>query len=237
MFWRKINLNAAEKLIRQYEKRKFSLSIDKKKKTLTYCDSNDEKKIKIRLAINLDFEEESKKILQRDFQNHLVLIIKSGIASIAFFENQELIDHKVFRAYMVRKKQGKSQIKYLKTKGKSRAGSRVRLQETIDFFENINQRLLEYFEEFRIDTIALSCSQTLLPYFFQSKTITPFDKKDDRIYKIPKHIDSGTHENLMEVNSQLFECYLYVFKEENPDLNFTDQNDEIKPDEEKEDNW
>lgn len=237
MFWSKINQNSAEKFVRKYENRGFSLSIDKRKRTITSYDSNDEKKFKIRLAINLDFEEESKKIIQRDFQNHIVLIIKSGIASIAFFENRELIDHKVFRAYMVRKKQGKSQIKYLKTKGKSRAGSRVRLQETIDFFENINQRLLEYFEEYRIDTIALSCSQTLIPYFFQSKTITPFDKKDDRIYKIPKHIDSGTHENLLEVNRQLFECYLYIYKEENPDLDFTDQNDEIKPDEEKEDNW
>jgi hypothetical protein len=237
MFWRKINLITAEKLIKNYEKNEFSLSIDKKKRTITYYDSNDDIIFKIRFALNLDFDQASQKIVELDFQNHIVLIIKSGIASIAFFENRQLIDHKVFRAYMVRKKQGKSQIKYLKTKGKSRAGSRVRLQETIDFFENINQRLLEYFKEYRIDTIAFSCSQTLIPYFFQSKTLTPFDKKDDRIYKIPKHIDSGTHENLLEVNNQLFECYLYVYKEEKLDLNHSDQNDEFDPDEGKEENW
>lgn len=237
MFWRKINLNTAQKLIKTYHKNEFSLALDKKKRTITFYGSNDDKIFKIRFAINVDFDQESKKIIPLDFQNHIVLIIKSGIASIAFFENRQLIDHKVFRAYMVRKKQGKSQIKYLKTKGKSRAGSRVRLQETIDFFENINQRLLEYFNEYRIDTIAFSCSQTLIPYLFQSKTLTPFDKKDDRIYKIPKHIDSGTHENLMEVNSQLFECYLYVYKEENPDLNHSDQNDEFDTDEGKDENW
>ena len=48
---------------------------------------------------------------------------------------------------MVRKKRGVSQIKHLKTKGKSRAGSRVRLAETEEFFENINGRLQDYFEE------------------------------------------------------------------------------------------
>lgn len=237
MIWKKINLGSLENLIKKYEKKEFSFSIDTRKKTLTYYSSIDDKIFKIRLAINLDFEEESKKIIQRDFQNHIVLLIKSGIASIAFFENRELIDHKVFRAYMVRKKQGKSQIKYLKTKGKSRAGSRVRLQETIDFFENINQRLVEYFEEYRIDMIALSCSQTLIPYFFQSKTSTPFDKKDDRIYKIPKHIDSGTHENLLEINRQLFETQIYVYDEGNQNHDFTDQKEDIMPDEEMEDTW
>jgi hypothetical protein len=237
MFWRKINLITAQKLIKSFQKNDFSLAIDKKKRTIIFFDSNNDKIFKIRFAINLDFDPESKKIIELDFQNHIVLIIKSGIASIAFFENRQLIDHKVFRAYMVRKQQGKSQIKYLKTKGKSRAGSRVRLQETIDFFENINQRLLEYFNEYRIDTIAFSCSQTLIPYFFQSKTLTPFDKKDDRIYKIPKHIDSGTHENLIEVNKHLFESYLYVYKEDKLDLDFTVQNDEMKPDEENEENW
>lgn len=237
MFWRKINLNTVKNLIKKYDKSEFSLIADGKKRSITYYDSNDDKIFKIRFALNLDFDLESKKIFELEFQNHLVLIIKSGIASIALFENRQLVDHKVFRAYMVRKKQGKSQIKYLKTKGKSRAGSRVRLQETLDFFENINQRLLKYFEEYRIDTIAFSCSQTLIPYFFQSKALTPFDKRDDRIYKIPKHIDSGTHENLLDVNNQLFESYLFVYNEENLDLDIMDKYDSFNPDEETEDNW
>lgn len=63
-----------------------------------------------------------------------ILVIKAGQAVTACFHNGEMINHKVFRAYMVRKKQGKSQIKHLKTKGKSRAGSRVRLEGTRLFF-------------------------------------------------------------------------------------------------------
>src|SRR5690606_37458824 len=49
---------------------------------------------------------------------HLALVmIRAGIAVTGYFHNGVMLDHKVFRAYMVRQKQGKSQIKYLKTKG------------------------------------------------------------------------------------------------------------------------
>jgi hypothetical protein len=104
---------------------------------------------------------------------------------------------------MVRKKQGTSQVKYLKSKGKSRAGSRVRLGETIEFFENINERLQEYFQEHEIHRIAMSCSKILIPYLFNSKVSTPFDKKDKRIYRIPKHIHTPIYDVMMEVNKFL----------------------------------
>src|SRR5687767_1115631 len=61
---------------------------------------------------------------------YVILLVQSGSCAVGYFENGINLDHKVFRAYMVRKKRGVSQIKHLKTKGKSRAGSRVRLAET-----------------------------------------------------------------------------------------------------------
>ncbi len=135
--------------------------------------------------------------------NYVILLIQSGNCSIGYFENGENFDHKVFRAYMVQKKQGTSQVKYLKSKGKSRAGSRVRLGETIEFFENINERLQEYFQEHEIHRIAMSCSKILIPYLFSSKVSTPFDKKDKRIYRIPKHIHTPIYDVMMEVNKFL----------------------------------
>lgn len=135
--------------------------------------------------------------------HYIILLIQSGNCAIGYFEDGKNLDHKVFRSYMVRKKQGKSQIKYLKTKGKSRAGSRVRLGETVEFFENINQRLQEYFEEHDIDRIALSCSKTLIPYLYGSKVATPFDKKDERIFKIPKHIHTPIYEVMMDTQKFL----------------------------------
>ena len=135
-----------------------------------------------------------------DRANYVMVIIRSGIATVGYFEDGQNMDHKVFRAYMVRKKQGKSQIKYLKTKGKSRAGSRVRLAASLEFFEDINKRLTVYFDNHHIDRIALSCPVTLIPYFYGSKIPTPFEKGDGRIYKIPKHIQEPTYGSLLDTN-------------------------------------
>ena len=135
--------------------------------------------------------------------NYIVLLIQSGNCAMGYFENGVNLDHKVLRSYMVRKKQGKSQIKYLKTKGKSRAGSRVRLGETVEFFENINERLQTYVREHQVHRIAISCSKTLIPYLFNSRIDTPFDKHDPRLYKIPKHVHTPIYEVLLDANKFL----------------------------------
>lgn len=142
----------------------------------------------------LDFEKEV---------NYLMLLVQSGSASVGVFKGEKCLAHKVFGAYMVRKKQGKSQIKHLKTKGKSRAGSRVRLASTLEFFENINLRLQDHFKEYEFDRIALSCSKILIPYLFGSKESTPFDKKDDRLYKIPKHLHQPNFEIMIGMQKYL----------------------------------
>ena len=158
--------------------------------------------LQLRLPITFELDPNGKYLGEGDV-NYMLLMIRSGIAAIGYFEGGVNLDHKVFRAYMVRKKQGTSQIKHLKTKGKSRAGSRVRLAETLEFFEDINTRMQEYFSVHRIDRIGISCSTTLIPYLFGSKTETPFDKSDPRILKIPKHVQNPTYEALLEVNEFL----------------------------------
>lgn len=167
-----------------------------KKNKLLYSNHASISPISIRLALNLNYQESTQKISIKEFNNQVFVMIRSGMACCGLFENGELADHKVFRAYMVRKKQGKSQIKHLKTKGKSRAGSRVRLAETLAFFEEINMRLSEYFISHRIDQIGISCATTLIPYLFGSKISTPFEKNDLRLFTIPKHIPSPTFEAL-----------------------------------------
>lgn len=149
--------------------------------------------------------------------NYVILLIQSGNCAMGYFENGLNLEHKVFRAYMVRKKQGKSQIKYLKTKGKSRAGSRVRLGETVEFFENINGRLQEYFEEHRVDRIAISCPKILIPYLFNSKVATPFDKKDERLLKIPRHIHTPIYDVMMDTNKFLLKGEL-IYEETRQEL-------------------
>lgn len=174
-----------------------------KKRKLIFSDKDGNKQIGLRLSLSLSFDSILNSIQEEDFRNYILLFVRSGLASIAFFENFQLQDHKVFRAYMVRKKQGKSQIKYLKTKGKSRAGSRVRLAETELFFREISERLTAYNSAYRIDLFGLSCSETLIPFLFDEKSTNPFSKRDDRIFKIPIHVSNPTFENLKKAEKIL----------------------------------
>lgn len=176
----------------------------------------DQAEILFRLPISINSPDEFFKHPE-DRANYVLILIRSGMASVGYFENGENINHKVFRAYMVRKKQGKSQIKYLKTKGKSRAGSRVRLAESLEFFEEINQKLNKYFQDCHVDRIGLSCPVTLIPYFFGSKVPSPFEKNDNRILKVPKHVQKPTYESLMETNKFLLRGEL-KYSEEGKDL-------------------
>ncbi|MFD2201218.1 hypothetical protein [Shivajiella indica] len=177
-----------------------SMEYFRKKRKIIYYGAEHQKLLSIRISTKLMFSEEKRNLEIQDFVNYVLILIKAGMASVAFFENGTLSDHKVFRAYMVRKKQGKSQLKYLKTKGKSRAGSRVRLAESEVFFTSINERTSTYFKNYRVDLIGLSCSDTLLPYLYNNSMPSPFEKKDSRIFKIPKHIASPKLENLKSVD-------------------------------------
>ena len=200
-----IEKEAFKKLFNFFLSSGFEFEYSQKKHQISYTKSG-ENCIKIRLPLNINFDDQKNVIQEQEFLNYVLIMIRSGIGTVGFFENFVNERHKVFRAYMVRKKRGKSQIKHLKTKGKSRAGSRVRLQETLDFFDQINERLQEHFKEFRIDRIGISCSETLIPYFYGGKSETPFDKQDPRIFKIPKHIQHPTYEALLEVNSFLLKA-------------------------------
>ena len=104
---------------------------------------------------------------------------------------------------MTRKKQGFSQIKYLNKKGKSRAGSRIRLAATLEFFEKINETLDELFEEYTLDRIAINCTPSLSPLLFNSKIECSFSKNDDRLYKIPLHIPQSNFSNLKQTIKKL----------------------------------
>ena len=174
-----------------------------KKRKIIFFTKDGEKPVGLRLSLSLSYNKDLNILQSEDFINYILLFVRSGLASIAFFENFELQDHRVFRAYMVRKKQGKSQVKYLKTKGKSRAGSRVRLAETEIFFREITERLQSYENTHRVDLLGISCSETLLPFLFGEKTFNPFGKKDQRIFRIPIHVANPTFENLKKAEKIL----------------------------------
>jgi hypothetical protein len=139
-----------------------------------------------------------------------LVLIRAGQASTGYFHLGRLIDHKVFRAYMVRQKQGVSQIKHLKTKGKSRAGSRIRLAETARFFEEINERLTSYSNKFPVDFWGISCAKTMWPFYFNAAIPPPFSAKDANLIELPVHISMASFDELVSAGELLQRFHLIV---------------------------
>ncbi len=149
--------------------------------------------------------------LQARSDSHFSLVLmRSGQAAAGYFHQGTLIDHKVFRAYMVRKKQGVSQIKHLKTKGKSRAGSRIRLAETERFFEEINERLASYADRFPVDFWGISCAKTMWPFYFASSVPPPFSAKEENLIELPVHIAEASFDELVSVGGLLQKFHLIL---------------------------
>lgn len=164
------------------------------------------------LKLPLSFPSPEPGMLFSDYQklvesgnfSYSIVLIRAGNASLGIFRGDELLAHKVIRKYMVRKKQGKMQISYLNQKGKSRAGSRVRLRESVEFFEEINSKLEAWFKDFGPqDKIFYSCSVRLKSPWFSSRISPPFTKNDPRLITIPQHIHQPTHEELLRIQSFL----------------------------------
>lgn len=131
---------------------------------------------------------------------YLIALIQAGAAALGYAEEGEIYLHKNIKKYMKRHKRGKAQISYLNSKGKSKAGSRIRLANTISFFEDINEKLTEWEEDYEPKRIMYSCSAQLWGLLFKSNVPPPFEKKDERLIKIPKDVQIPSLEELMAVN-------------------------------------
>lgn len=112
-----------------------------------------------------------------------VLLLQAGEAALGRIHQHELLQYKVIRKYMVRKKQGKAQISHLKTKGKSRAGSRIRLAQTESFFNDINTKLIEWQQFEEPSLVVVAASPTLRHLWQEAKVPLPFQFDDERLRK------------------------------------------------------
>jgi hypothetical protein len=207
---------------------------DPKKGTLYGTNQEGEKILDFRVPITFptlpEKEDEQLTLCLSDYSDkitflpkpYLLILIQAGYASLGYFEEGELIHHKAITAYMVRKKQGKSQIKHLNSKGKSRLGSRIRLQNTVLFFEQINSKLKEWHQKSsifdKVERIGQSGSPDLWHLFYTSKEEAPFQKNDSRLRKVPITVHSPNFEELQRVNNYVNFGKLTAYKDDLPFL-------------------
>jgi hypothetical protein len=140
---------------------------------------------------------------------YILYLVQAGAAALGYFEKGEAVKHKTLNKYMVRKKQGKSQLTYLRQKGKSRAGSRIRLKESLEFFEEINHKLIDWKEHInKAAFIFYSCPIRLTNELYLARTPPPFERNDKRLRKIPFHVKTPNHKELMHINYLINSGYL-----------------------------
>jgi hypothetical protein len=121
---------------------------------------------------------------------------------LAYFDAGEMLHHKVIKKYMVRGN-GRAQVGYLQSRGKSKAGSRVRLANTVSFFEDINEKLREWEKVDQASRILVSCGEKLRPLWFSSQITPPFDKHDPRLTKVPFDVHRPDLEELLRINKSI----------------------------------
>jgi hypothetical protein len=135
---------------------------------------------------------------------YLILLIRSGSAALGLSQEGKIIRHKRITKYMIRKKQGKSQLTFYSKKGTTGGGSKLRLQQSIEFFDEIQKKLVDWSKFIlNCDLILYQSSPKLFSELFKTKKGLIFDKKDHRIYSIPYSTGKPTYQELLKINKIL----------------------------------
>lgn len=183
----------------------------------------DENKRRYRLELplvwkNLTLEElATKKNLHRAL-NYAMVLVQAGSAMLAVFKNNRLLLHKRIQKYMVRKKRGKSQLTYLKKKGKSRAGSRIRLRESEEFFREIDDILRGWnFFLTKAKRIYLAYPKSMTPFIFGQGAVLSANR--EKVFKLPLSIRTPSMRELRRIYYEMTRGRL--------EISFLDEQDEV----------
>lgn len=131
----------------------------------------------------------------------VVLLMQAGAVSLGLFDAGEPISTKSFRRYVVRGS-GRAQPKHLASKGKSRYGSRLRLQNARRLLEEVNERLVEWHVERPPEQIYYNGSTRLWADLFTVKPAPPLER-DEAPIRIPLDLPRPTTEVLLRAYKSL----------------------------------
>ncbi len=120
----------------------------------------------------------------------LLVLMQAGACALGLFEGGDPIAHRTLKRYVVRGS-GRAQPAYLKTKGKSRYGSRLRLRNAQRLLEDAAATMRDWHEEHGpFDRIFRSCP--LRTWAELLREDLPFDG-DGPLVKVPLDLNRPTH--------------------------------------------
>jgi hypothetical protein len=133
----------------------------------------------------------------------LVVLAQAGAIAVGAWRDDVLIDHVAKKRYVVRG-QGRAQPTHLRTRGKSRYGSRLRLQNHRLLLDELTDRLRTIVaREGEPDRVHHSAPPRLWDEILAHDPPPPFTRDDPRLSRIPLHVHVPDHEELLRVHRTL----------------------------------
>jgi hypothetical protein len=132
-----------------------------------------------------------------------LVLLQAGAFALGLWRGEELLAHKCTKKYVVRGK-GRAQPTHLRTKGKSRYGSRLRLRNFEALLVETNEKLREFGKTHGpFDDVFKSVPVRIWPELFEVDPPPPFAKDDPRLVRIPIHVHLPGFEELLRVHRAL----------------------------------
>lgn len=132
-------------------------------------------------------------------ERHAVLLLQAAGVALGYWDGEELLQHKALRKYVVRG-HGKAQPKHLETRGKSRYGSRLRLQNWQRLLAETNAWLAAAFAlHGEPERIFVAVPVRATAALFGAEPPPPFARDDARVQRLPVHVHRPDFAELQRV--------------------------------------
>lgn len=134
---------------------------------------------------------------------HVLLLLQAGASALGYWDGDELLHHKAQRRYVVRG-HGKAQPLHAKTRGRSRYGARLRLQNWRRLLAETNERLHGYWRDYGApERVFFAVPVRALAELFASEPAPPFARDDGIAQRVPMHVHRPDFAELLRVHGWL----------------------------------
>lgn len=135
--------------------------------------------------------------------HEVVLLLRAGAMALGCWLDGELVAHKAERKYVVRG-HGRAQPTHLKTRGKSRYGARLRLQNWRRLLTGTNERLVELWQRFGApQRLFRSAPVRVWADLLAAEPAPPFVAAGPDAERLPLHVHRPDFAELLRVRSWL----------------------------------
>lgn len=135
-------------------------------------------------------------------ERSVLLLLRAGAMAVGYWDGDELLHHKAVRRYVVRG-HGKAQSLHAKTKGRSRYGARLRLQNWQRLLAETNERLGDYWHEYGAPERTFVAAPVRVLADLAAAEPAPPWRDPACLQRVPMHVHRPDHAELLRVRSWL----------------------------------